>query len=401
MNNNQRQGLSILFIVPSDYSSLLEKGVVSMILERDEGGFFKKVFNVHPYASKTQTLDLNEIHQLIELGPDYPFSILNFKGAGIINYLLKPIPIIKALADLVKRKHINVIRATDPYWCGFYAWAVSKLTGIPFCISIHADYDKFYSQIGRKRGTSLLFRMFERFVLPRTPLVMPIREHLVSDMLRKGADSTKIRVIPHGIGMEEFLCADFEDIQKFSGICLGKKVLSFVGRLGKDNYVDDIIELAKRLSKIRDDFIVLFVGDGPEGVRLKTLVKECNLTSVVMFAGFQPREVVISIQRHSFIALCLKGGFSLIEACAAGCPPISYNIEWHYELVKNGETGFLVKENDLDSLTKAAIYLLDHPREAKEMGDKARKLAIARHNISHTSEVKKYCYRKLLKLKNS
>jgi glycosyltransferase involved in cell wall biosynthesis len=147
---------------------------------------------------------------------------------------------------------------------------------------------------------------------------------------------------------------------------------------------------AKRLSKIRDDFIVLFVGDGPEGVRLKTLVKECNLTSVVMFAGFQPREVVISIQRHSFIALCLKGGFSLIEACAAGCPPISYNIEWHYELVKNGETGFLVKENDLDSLTKAAIYLLDHPREAKEM-----------HNISHTSEVKKYCYRKLLKLKNS
>jgi glycosyltransferase involved in cell wall biosynthesis len=218
-------------------------------------------------------------------------------------------------------------------------------------------------------------------------------------MVRKGADSTKIRVIPHGIGMEELLCADLEDIQEISAIYLGKKVLSFVGRLGNDNYVDDIIELAKRLSKIRDDFIVVFVGDGPEGVRLKTLVKEYNLTSVVMFAGFRPREVVISIQRHSSIALCLKGGFSLIEACASGCPVISYNVEWHYELVKNGETGFLIEEGDLDSLTKAAIFILDHPNEAKEMGDKARKLAISEHNISHTSEVKKNCYRELLRHK--
>jgi glycosyltransferase involved in cell wall biosynthesis/2-polyprenyl-3-methyl-5-hydroxy-6-metoxy-1,4-benzoquinol methylase len=398
VKNFPKQDLSILFIVPSDYASLLKKGVATMILERDERGFFKKVFNVHPYASKTQTLDLNGIHQLTEFGPDYPFSILNFKGGGIINYLLKPIPIIKALADLVKRKHINVIRATDPYWCGFYAWAVSKLTGIPFCISIHADYDKFYSQIGGKRGTSLLFRMFERFVLPRTPLVMPIREHLVSDMVKKGADSKKIRVIPHGIGIEEFLCADLEDIQNISRICLGKKVLSFVGRLGKDNYVDDIIELAKRLSKIRDDFIVVFVGDGPEGVRLKTLVKEYNLTSVVMFAGFQPKEMVISIQRHSFIALCLKGGFSLIEACAAGCPPISYNIEWHYELVKNKETGFLISEGDLNALIEAVIYLLDHPVEARAMGERARKLAISRHDISQTSEIKKQCYRELMEM---
>jgi len=57
---NNKKGASILFILSSDYDSLLEKGVASMILERDEGGFFKKVFNVHPYASKTQTFDLNE-----------------------------------------------------------------------------------------------------------------------------------------------------------------------------------------------------------------------------------------------------------------------------------------------------------------------------------------------------
>ena len=166
MKKDLKQEFSILFIVPSDYASLLEKGVASMILERDEGGFFKRVFNVHPFASKTQTLVLNETHQLIEFGPDYPFPFLNFKGGGIINYFLKPVPIIKALTDLIRRGHIDVIRATDPYWCGFYAWAVSKITGTPFCISIHADYETCYRLDGRKRGTPLLFRVFEKFLLP-------------------------------------------------------------------------------------------------------------------------------------------------------------------------------------------------------------------------------------------
>jgi len=39
------------------------------------------------------------------------------------------------------------------------------------------------------------------------------------------------------------------------------------------------------------------------------------------------------------------GGFSLIEAYAAGRPVVSYDVEWHSELVKNNETGFLIPES--------------------------------------------------------
>jgi hypothetical protein len=151
---------SILFIVPSDYGSLVDKGVASMILERDEGGFFKKVVSIHPYASQTQTMALNETHTVVEFGPDYPFSFLMFiKGGGIINYLLKPIPIIRSLVKLIRHNQISLIRATDPFWCGFYGWMASTLTEIPFCVSIHADHEKYYKVSGRKRGTPFLFKM--------------------------------------------------------------------------------------------------------------------------------------------------------------------------------------------------------------------------------------------------
>jgi glycosyltransferase involved in cell wall biosynthesis len=388
--------ISILFIVPSDYSSLLEKGVAPMIFERDERGFFKKVFNVHPYALKTQILELNDTHQLIEFGPDYPISFLNFKFGKILNHFLKPISIIKALVNLIRQEGIDLIRATDPFWCGFYAWAASKLTGIPFCISIHADYDKCYRLDGRKGGLPLLFKIVEKFVLPRAQMVTPIREYLAQKLINKGVNRERIRVIPHGVEIEMFQHEETDDIHKNFGIDPGKKVLSFVGRLSKENYVFDMIELTKRLSKLRNDFIVLFVGDGAEREEMEALVQEYNLSSFVIFTGFQLREKVISIRRQSFLALCLMGGFSLIEACIAGCPIISYDVEWHYELVKNGETGFLIAENDLDGLTEAVVYLLDHPEEAKNMGDRARELAISKHEISQASEIKKNCYKELL-----
>lgn len=391
-----REDLSILFIVPSDYTSLLAKGVVSMILERDEGGFFKRVFNVHPYASKTQTMDLNGKHQLIEFGPDYPFRFLNFRGGGLINYFLKPAFVLKTLLRLLKEEHIDVIRATDPYWCGFYAWASSKLTDIPFCISVHADYDKCYTLEGRKGGTPVLFKIFEKFLLPRAKLVMPIREYLVPKILKRGVTPDRIRVIPHGVAIEDFSNPKMVDICKTFGVPSGKKVLSFVGRLAKENYLYDIVALAKRLSKIRDDFVVLLVGGGPEHEELKALVQESNLASFVIFTGFQPREKVILIRRQSVMALCLMGGFSLIEASAASVPIIAYDVEWHSELVKNGKTGFLIKEGDLEGLVKAVVHLLDHPEEAREMGANARELAVARHHLSYTSEVKKNCYRELL-----
>jgi len=297
---------------------------------------------------------------------------------------------------LVKRKNIKVIRAFDPYQKGLMGWAISKLTGIPFCISVHADYDKCYRLDGRKRGTPFLFKILERFVLPRAQLVMPIREYLAQKLLSKGVNQERIRVILHGVDIEMFQHEETDDIHNNLGIDPGKKVLSFVGRLSKENYVFDMIELTKRLSTLRNDFIVLFVGDGPEREEMEALVQEYNLSSFAIFTGFQPREKVISIRRQSFLALCLMGGFSLIEACIAGCPIISYDVEWHYELVKNGETGFLVKENDLEALTKAVAYLLDHPEEARKMGARVSEIAITKHNVSCTSEVKANCYRELL-----
>jgi glycosyltransferase involved in cell wall biosynthesis len=367
-----------------------------MILERDEGGFFKKVFNVHPYASRTQSLDLNETHRLIEFGPDYPLPFLNFKFGKPINYFLKSTSIIKVLTRLIKQEHIDLIRATDPFWCGFYAWAASKFTGIPFCVSIHADYDKCYRLDGKKNGIPLPYRILERFVLPRAQLVMPISEYLGRLVKNYGVASEKIRILPHGVNMERFQYPPPINLANEFLIPKDKKILCMVGRLSRQKYVYDTLEVVRRLAQERDDFILVFVGDGEERKGLELQVEEKRLSSNVKIVGFQSNERVAAILSQSYLAFCLLAGFSLIEACVAGVPVVCYDIEWHTELIKNGENGLIVREGDLDVLTKRVIYLLEHPEEAREMGARAREMVLTKHNVLRTSEVKKNCYRELL-----
>jgi hypothetical protein len=62
-------------------------------------------------------------------------------------------------------------------------------------------------------------------------------------------------------------------------------------------------------------------------------IQSKNLQKLIRIIGFQSRDFVISLRKESALALCLMGGFSLIEACAAARPVIAYAVEWHLELV--------------------------------------------------------------------
>lgn len=392
----------ILFIIASDYDSLKKKGVLHLILERDEFGFFERVVTVHPVAPKTQVIQLNDVHIIYEIGLDL---IPGSNKFCLLRYMQIPtyfVRVILKLVLLVKKEKIDLIRATDPYWMGLFAWFTHKLCKVPFCVSIHANYDKRF-ELNRNESSLVFLRsrkimkMLERFILKRANLVMPIRESLKEWAIENGADSKKIRVILHGIDMMPFQNPLEINIHQYFSIPKEKKIISFVGRLAKENYVDDILTLARGMSS-RNDFVFILVGGGQEEERLNRIIQEDrDLSSNVKLVGFQPQEIVFALRRTSAISLCLMGGFSLIEACAAARPVVSYDVEWHYELVKNNKTGFLVKEHNIDHLIEVISYLLDNPHEADMMGRNAQQIAFKQHDIKKTSVIKCEQYIELLR----
>jgi glycosyltransferase involved in cell wall biosynthesis len=392
----------ILYIVPSDYDALKAKGVDGMIFERDERGFFERVVTVHPAAQHNRVIKFNETFVLHELGF---YAIDKGSHNKLLLALVAPIQFMRAvikIRELIIRERIDLIRANDPFWTGMIGLAVSKLTGRRLCISIHADFDKRHQLTGG--GYSYTFfgmqwpaRLICRIVLSSADMVMPIRESLGRWAVSKGASRERIRVIPHGIDINALEDEADHDIRTLLNIPSGRHIISFVGRLSPENYIGDMLEMARRLSAHRNDFCLVIAGKGELEDWMKKMFNDNpSLGDVVRLVGFQPRTVCFSLRRQSAVSLCLMGGFSLIEACLARSLVVSYDVEWHNELINDGITGFLVKENDVDRLVNVVNFALDHKEEVVVMGQRAKALAVNRHDIKKTSNIKQGYYKELL-----
>jgi len=197
---------SILFIVPATYEALVTKSVEHMIFERDEGGFFGKVVTVHPFSPKTKTIKLNDCHEIHEIGFDLLPGSERFHILRCIQYPVHFFRIIWNAIRLSKKNQIDIIRATDPYWIGLFGFICARVCKIPFCVSIHADYDKrmeLDSNISMSTvlGSYKLAKRLERFILPQANMVIPIRETLGEKAIANGVKPEKVKIIPHGIDL--------------------------------------------------------------------------------------------------------------------------------------------------------------------------------------------------------
>lgn len=308
-----------------------------------------------------------------------------------------PLYLLRALLA-VRRHRVAAIRAWDPGFAGPFGWLLSRLVHVPLAVSIHADYDKMAELSGARAtqaplGSRALARRVEAFVLKRAAVVMPIRRHLARKAQQAGVDARRLAVIPHGVDLQEVREAKASAV--LDRLPHNARILSFAGRLSRENYVDDLMELARRL-RDRPDVCVAMAGHGPEEARLKAMqAAEPALQQNVVFLGALSQQDVFALRRLSVLSLCLMGGFSLIEACAAGRPVVSYAVDWHSEVVRDGETGYLVAEGDSEGLHMVVTRLLDDSSLADRLGRGALALATERHSMDVASAAKRAAYDRL------
>jgi glycosyltransferase involved in cell wall biosynthesis len=393
---------SILFIVPAYYDELKAKGVESMIFERDEGGFFKKVITIHPFSNKTRVIVLNQTHEIHEIGFDLIPGSDRFR---LLKYLQSPLHffrVVWTVVRLCKASRIDMIRANDPFWMGFFALIASRFCDIPFCVSIHADYDKIMEvnpdiTISKVFGSYQLAKRMSRIVFSRATLIMPISQWLAKKIAQWGAESEKIQLIRHGINLAPFNFHPKKNIRKFFGIDDSKKIVSVVARVAKDKYIYDVLKIARSLANRRDDFVIIIAGGGREENRIRTEVSlDDVLKKCIVVSGFQPRDICLDLGCAAEVSICLLAGFSLIEACASGRPVVAYDVEWQSELIENEVTGFLVSENDFAAAAEKVDWLFDNPIEAAVMGKNARARVFEQHSFENASATKIKCYEQIL-----
>jgi len=390
-SKTRKKSIKVIFIVPGgSIKSIMNKfGTLDVYKDDNPNNFFYKCYKYLILGNSDINLKLDKNYLIYERKIFLKIFILTYITSLVLE-----------INRTIFKENISLVHAKDPYLSGLIAIIVNKFTKIPFCVSIHSDYDKRYELDKYNSspiylGSRKLAKKIERFVLRNTPIVMPIRESLRAYAIKSGAKPESIRIIPHGIDIKPYLSKPDGKIIQDYGLT-GKKIIVFVGRLSRENYVYDILEIAKIVSKSVKSIIFLIIGDGIEANNLKKKASFYKLSNIIKFIGFQPHIKIASFRKIADVNLCLMGGFSLIEAAAAGKPLIAYDVEWHYEIVKNNVTGFLIEEHDTEGAAKAILKLFGDKELSYRLGKNAKKISINNYSIETSSKIKIKYYKELI-----
>ena len=163
-----------------------------------------------------------------------------------------------------------------------------------------------------------------------------------------------------------------------------------VGRFVEKKAPQNLVLAMKKVVEKFPDAVLTIVGEGPLLNQCQEMVKEFSLEQNVHFAGVKNLEEIKTLMNASSVfvqhSVTAPSGDSegtpvvILEASFAGLPVVSTLHSGIPDVILNGETGFLVKENDVQDFAEKIITLLSDKALAKSMGENGR--SFVRDNFS-------------------
>ena len=153
---------------------------------------------------------------------------------------------------------------------------------------------------------------------------------------------------------------------------LGKGFLLIVGRMAAGERYKGHDQLLEALPDLPEARLVV-AGDGDDRPRLAAHAADLGLAHRVAFTGFVSEATLSELYRRcaAFVMPSLGEGFGLVylEAMRAHKPCLAARGSAAEEVVVDGESGVLVRQDDHGELVRALGSLLARPEAARAMGE--------------------------------
>lgn len=132
---------------------------------------------------------------------------------------------------------------------------------------------------------------------------------------------------------------------------------------------------------------LIIVGGGPEEQKLKGMADELGISDHCRWVGKVPHpEVQDYLNMFDVFGALSRSesfGVSVIEASACGLPVVVSDVGGLPEVVKEGETGFVVPRENPEEAGKAMIKLIDDPDLRRVIGEKGRQHVMREYEWDH------------------
>ena len=184
-------------------------------------------------------------------------------------------------------------------------------------------------------------------------------------------------------------------------MCFERPVIACVARLVEKKGIDVALRAFAMLRKRIPEASLVIAGDGPERGPLESLTLELGLAEAVTFLGWMDPARIPDLMNQACVVVVPSRrlepfGNVAVEAMQMARPVIATDQGGLPEVVKNGETGFVVRAEDSVALAEAAVRLLENPSLARRLGQAGRERAQRRFSLDRYAREYEVLYRQIV-----
>ncbi len=272
---------------------------------------------------------------------------------------------------LVRQDGIQITHTfheTSDLWAG----PIAKMSGCPFLISSRRDMG-----FNRGRKHRLAYRWAGRFFDQVHTVSEQVRlQNLAEDRLLP----EQVLTIYNGVDFRsDVVTVPKSEVRKRLRLAHASHLICSVGHIRAVKGFDVFIRAAARVCSEFPGAVFAVAGADHEPAHtndLKRLVANLGLENNFVFLGSIDDPLDLLRASDVFCLLSRSEGLSnaLLEAMACELPCVATAVGGNPEVVLEGQSGFLVGNEDAESAAACVLHLLRRPAAARSMGMEGRKI---------------------------
>jgi glycosyltransferase involved in cell wall biosynthesis len=371
------------------------------------------IFNASPRGLFTHPKELvenlsNYGHEIHLIVPKTEFHPLNsniklyfIPRIDFIPFIIRaPLQVILSTLNclkILKKKKIDIIYIRSFHFA-LAAILLSKIYSVKVILEVNGlkidelDAQKNCLNIISKKIIGPLETLAERNV----DAIRVVTREIKNDLVSRGVDEKKIKVIENGANVDIFKPIDKKAISLFKqkiGINSLDKIVIFVGSFYSWQGIEYLIQAAPNILEVNTNVRFLIVGDGIMKTKWIQLVNELKISDKFIFTGRVPYEAVPSYINTSDICVTpkkpIKSGYSPLKLYEymACCKPVVATRTNGFEIIEEYNAGILINPDNSREFADAIKKLLHNNTLRIKYGRNGREYVIKNH--SWESVVKK------------
>lgn len=317
-----------------------------------------------------------------------------------------PIPYSQKISKIIDRLDLDIIHSQHSNLIGSAAMHWARKKNIPLVFTWHTLYDQyahFIPFVPRNLAAWWAIRNARNYANRCDQVIVPTPS-VIRIIKKWGVTNENITAIPTGVTEDQFANPDRKNTRRRHGIQDNEILLFVMTRLTAEKNMEFLVDAVLGVLSTNNSVKFMLCGDGNLKGKLAKKITNAGLKEKTVFIGIVPYDEIKNYHAAGDIFVYASKsetqGMTLTEAMYSGLPIVAIRATGVEDVVEDGKTGFLVREN-MREFREAVQKLIDDDNLRKKFGEVAGRVAREKYTAKVCAGKMIKVYEKALKTKST